>query len=228
VAARDAHLAHRAPVDLLDIGCGAMPYRTLFAPITRTYAGADLPPNPLATYHCPADALAVADASFDVTLSTQMLEHVRDPVRCVAEMSRVLRPGGIALISTHGVWPYHPSPTDLWRWTHAGLEAVVADAGGLELVEIVPHRSSAACLAGLAAFLIHHATLETRLPGRLRAYLVAACNAGGVIGDRILGDRLRFPDEHSLVSNFLVIARRAGDESADQRHPPANDVRAGG
>jgi len=61
VAARDRHLAARAPVDVLDIGCGSMP-----------------------------------DASFDVTLSTQMLEHVREPVRCVAEMGRVVRPGGLA------------------------------------------------------------------------------------------------------------------------------------
>jgi SAM-dependent methyltransferase len=211
VAARDRHLAPRAPLDILDIGCGAMPYRPVFAPVAGTYAGADLPPNPLATYHCPAEELAVPDASFDVALSTQMLEHVREPVRCVAEMRRVLRPGGIALITTHGVWPYHPSPTDLWRWTHAGLETVVADAGGLELVEIVPHRSTAACLAGLLAFTIHHATLGTRMPGRLRAYLVAAANAGGILGDRLLGDRLRFPEEHSLVANFLVVARRTED-----------------
>jgi SAM-dependent methyltransferase len=208
VAARDQHLAPRAPVDILDIGCGAMPYRPLFAPVAGTYAGADLPPNPLATYHCPAEALTVPDASFDVALSTQMLEHVREPVRCVAEMRRVLRPGGLALFSTHGVWPYHPSPTDFWRWTHAGLESVVADAGGLEVVEVVPHRSTAACIAGLAAFAIHHATQRTRLPPRLRAYAVAAVNACGIAGDRLLGDRLRFPDEHSIVANYLVIARR--------------------
>ncbi|RPH55393.1 MAG: methyltransferase domain-containing protein, partial [Acidobacteria bacterium] len=51
-----------------------------------------------------------------------LLEHVEDPARAVRELHRVTSPGGRVLASTHGVQVYHPSPTDYWRWTHAGLE----------------------------------------------------------------------------------------------------------
>ncbi len=39
----------------------------------------------------------------------------------LSECFRVLRPGGQLLLSTHGVFPYHPDPVDLWRWTCEGL-----------------------------------------------------------------------------------------------------------
>ncbi len=32
-------------------------------------------------------------------------------------------------LSTHGVWPYHPHPTDYWRWTRDGLCVTLEDAG---------------------------------------------------------------------------------------------------
>ncbi len=75
--------------------------------------------------------LPVDDASFDVVLCNQVLEHCDDPVQAVSELRRVTAPGGRVLVSTHGVMPYHPSPTDYWRWTHAGLEKLFADNGSL-------------------------------------------------------------------------------------------------
>jgi 2-polyprenyl-3-methyl-5-hydroxy-6-metoxy-1,4-benzoquinol methylase len=40
------------------------------------------------------DGLSFADASFDVVVAGELLEHIRDPERLVAEARRVLRPGG--------------------------------------------------------------------------------------------------------------------------------------
>ena len=45
------------------------------------------------------------------------------PARYLAECFRVLRPGGRLLLSTHGMFVYHPDPDDYWRWTCAGLRA---------------------------------------------------------------------------------------------------------
>jgi len=64
-----------------------------------------------------------------VVVSFQVLEHVRDVPAYLAEARRVLKPGGRLFLSTHGVWPYHPHPTDFWRWTADGLRVTCEDGG---------------------------------------------------------------------------------------------------
>ena len=45
-----------------------------------------------------AAALGAPDRSFDVTVSIHVLEYVENPDQAIAEMFRVLKPGGRALI----------------------------------------------------------------------------------------------------------------------------------
>jgi SAM-dependent methyltransferase len=114
---------------VLDYGCADRPYRHFFADGVE-YVGADLDGNPDADLVLrPDGTVPVPDGSFDGVLSTQVLEHVRDPGLYLGECFRVLRPGGRLLLSTHGVFAYHPDPVDLWRWTCAGLRLAVEQAG---------------------------------------------------------------------------------------------------
>jgi SAM-dependent methyltransferase len=114
---------------ILDYGCADQPYRGLFD-VGADYVAADLPGNPLATTEIlPDGTLAEEDDSFDVLLSTQVLEHVEDPAVYLAECFRVLRPGGRMLLSTHGIMVLHPDPVDYWRWTCDGLRRAVEEAG---------------------------------------------------------------------------------------------------
>src|SRR6478735_1475966 len=120
-----------APGDtVVDFGCGNKPYQHLFKKKFRQYLGADIRGN--------ADAqiivgrrgeLPLADGSIDCVLSTQVLEHVEDPRLYLAEAYRVLKPDGSLILSTHGNWPYHPDPTDFWRWTVDGLRREITSAG---------------------------------------------------------------------------------------------------
>jgi SAM-dependent methyltransferase len=123
---------------LLDYGCGSCPYRELFEGRFSRYIAADLPGNPAADIDLTEDGrLPLETASVDTVLSSQVLEHVTDPALYLNEAARVLIPRGHLILSTHGVWPYHPDPTDFWRWTSDGLRRIVQLAG----FEVVVMRS---------------------------------------------------------------------------------------
>jgi SAM-dependent methyltransferase len=79
---------------LLDVGCGEMPYLDLFEPHTQEIVGLDTWDNPRASLRGPIEAIPAPDASFDVVLCAQVLEHVDDPAQGVRELARVTRPGG--------------------------------------------------------------------------------------------------------------------------------------
>lgn len=125
-----AQLLPREPgARILDYGCAEVPYRHFF-PLDADYVPADLDGNPHATLHLNEDGTVPAEeGSFDAVISTQVLEHVLDPGLYLTECFRVLRPGGRLLLSTHGVFVYHPDPDDYWRWTVAGLQKAIVDAG---------------------------------------------------------------------------------------------------
>jgi SAM-dependent methyltransferase len=125
-------------VDVLDYGCGVKPYYYLFGNQINKYIGVDVGSNPFADDLIqPGAALNYADNSFDIVLSSQVLEHVEDVNQYMSEIKRVLRPGGIVLLSTHGTWQYHASPYDYQRWTSMGLKTLMKKYG-FEVKNFVP------------------------------------------------------------------------------------------
>ena len=72
-----------------------------------------------------AHELPYEDNSFDCVAFDQVLEHVRKPWICVNEAHRVLKPGGIIMITSPFFYQEHPHPTDFWRFTTDGLEVLV-------------------------------------------------------------------------------------------------------
>jgi SAM-dependent methyltransferase len=113
---------------VLDLGCGTMPYRSLFTSRGARYVGADIDGTPDILIG-PDGALPLADESVDFVVSFQVLEHVRYVPVYLSTARRVLKRGGGMFLSTHGVWPYHPHPTDYWRWTRDGLCVTLEEAG---------------------------------------------------------------------------------------------------
>ena len=57
----------------------------------------------------------VGEKHFDILIADQVLEHVQRPWLAASEIYRVLKPGGIAVVATPGLYPIHPSPIDCWR-----------------------------------------------------------------------------------------------------------------
>jgi SAM-dependent methyltransferase len=115
---------------LVDYGCGNMPYEPLVAPFVADYIGVDLPENARAKIHISAQGkIQLAENSIDVVLSTQVLEHVENPLFYLSEAHRILKEEGLLILSTHGYWMFHPDPTDFWRWTSSGLQKIVRESG---------------------------------------------------------------------------------------------------
>ena len=66
--------------------------------------------------------LPFADDSVDGVISIAVLEHVRDPETALAEMHRVLKPGGRIFTLIPFMQPFHASPHDYQRYTLPGIE----------------------------------------------------------------------------------------------------------
>ncbi len=188
---------------MLDVGCGSKPYYPFFAS-AGSYVGVDVKENAAADLVGSVESLPVDDASFDVVLCTQVLEHVDDPARAVRELHRVTAPAGRVLASTHGVMLYHPNPQDLWRWTHTGLRRLFESAADWASLEVEPGAGSAACLGMLAGSYAH---LLAKRAGIARAArpLVAGLNAVAASLDRRVA-LLREPVPGALFANLHVTA----------------------
>jgi len=122
--------ANNKQLILVDFGCGDMPYRTVIEPKVGKYLGVDLSINPKAEHFIDFDSKTTLPNGYaDVVLSNQVLEHVDSPSGYLQEAFRLLKPGGTAIITTHGYWFYHPTPNDYWRWTSAGLRKTIEAEG---------------------------------------------------------------------------------------------------
>jgi len=188
---------------VLDVGCGPKPYYPFFAS-AAAYVGVDVQENAAADIVGSAEAIPAEDASFDVVLCTQVLEHVDDPAAAVRELHRVAAPGARVLASTHGVMLYHPNPHDLWRWTHEGLRRLFEGAAEWSSVAVEPGAGSAACLAMLLG---QYAHLLAKRAGFARAAgpAISALNALGAALDR-RAPLLREPVPGALFANLHVTA----------------------
>jgi 2-polyprenyl-6-hydroxyphenyl methylase/3-demethylubiquinone-9 3-methyltransferase len=110
--ARDAIGA--GPLDVLDIGCGAGTQSRFWTSQGHRYHGLDInaPLVELARERAAAlgdharfdvasaTQLPFADASFDVCVLPELLEHIEYWQACLDEAVRVLRPGGVLYLST--------------------------------------------------------------------------------------------------------------------------------
>ena len=117
---------------ILDLGCGSMPYAAMMHGLGLDYRGADIDADAAAKGKLPIGAdgrVPLPDHSADAVMSVQVLEHVADLDAYCGEIRRLLKPGGVVLLSTHGSWFYHPHPEDHRRWTRTGLMLDLAARG---------------------------------------------------------------------------------------------------
>jgi SAM-dependent methyltransferase len=125
---------------VVDVGCGAQPYRALLPP-DITYVGLDVDEAEAHFgYAVPGTILfdgarwpdATRDADF--ILCTEALEHVLEPRQLLAEAFAALKPGGRLLLTVPFAARWHFVPHDYWRFTPSSLKHLLEEAGFRDLV----------------------------------------------------------------------------------------------
>ncbi len=103
-------------VGLGDGGPGLVAVREAFAEVVAV----DVVPAPGVDYVCDVHQLPFANDSFDVVFIAAVLEHVLDPNLAVAEVTRVLRKGGVVAAETPFMQQVHMGAHDFTRFTELG------------------------------------------------------------------------------------------------------------
>ncbi len=132
------HLDENKKYKILDYGCGVRPYEYIFDKYSGGYTGVDVGDNPHADNKIePDEKLPFSNDNFDIVLSSQVLEHVENVDLYLEESKRVLKPGGILILSTHGTWQFHSAPIDVQRWTSYGLKRLIK-MQGFDIIDFIP------------------------------------------------------------------------------------------
>ena len=138
-----AETAQQLPASsrVLDAGAGEGRFRELFA--HTKYVGVDLAVGDSTWNYSGLDAinsldqLCFTDNSFDVVVFTQVMEHLPEPSAVLAELQRVLRPGGLLILVAPQSWHAHQIPHDFYRYTAYGIRSLLGK-NGLSLERLQP------------------------------------------------------------------------------------------
>lgn len=122
---------------IVDIGSGRMPYRqdlqkrykTVIAidhpKVANLYKGATKPD----IYADVCDKLPIKSNNCNVCTLLQVLEYLEKPERAFKEIFRILKPGGLLVLSSPFLYPIHDAPYDRSRFTDTQINYLLKTAG---------------------------------------------------------------------------------------------------
>ena len=192
------HTSHYVKGAVLDLGAGTAKYAKHIKPLAEKYVTYDMVAGPNIDIVGDIHQLALPDQSFDTVISTQVLEHVRQPWVVAGQIARVLRPGGICVVSAPFLVSFHADPYDYFRYTKEGM-ASLFEGQGLEILESGTYGGVFLVLSEL----IHFAWANP---------YQAKINPLGKLVHRLLTPLLswldNFSDSRTIYANTFVVARK--------------------
>lgn len=192
-------------VDVLDVFCGTRPYDDLL-PAGAHSTGLDIDNLYGAADVVTHEFLPFADDSFDLVMSIEAFHFVPDPVHGVAEIHRVLRPGGSAVITIPFSWEYDGATME-HRYTGPELVALFA---GWDEVRVLENGGRGAAWATFTGRLVRFAERAVPRPVKpmARPLLGLAYATINVIGTVIEAFDRRVKGTHRWPMSLLVSARK--------------------
>lgn len=98
-----------------------------------------------------ATRLPFADGTFDVVVTSEVLEHIQDDVTAISELHRVLKPGGTLGVTVPTWWP------EKINWMLSDEYHAPKSPGGHVRIYSATELKAKLCSAGLDVFASHHA-----------------------------------------------------------------------
>lgn len=192
--------------ELLDVGCGSKPYKPIIK--SNSYIGLDIDSSAtrtrnVADYFYDGKKFPFPDCRFDSILCNQVLEHVFEPIDFIGEMRRVLKPGGILVLSVPFIWDEHEQPFDYARYSTFGLRFLL-EQGGFDIIDQRKTLGDASIIFQIANAYLYKVSL--RLPKfakvLLTISLMALFNIFGVIAQKLS------PKNPDLFLDQVVLAKK--------------------
>lgn len=125
--------AFHAKGTLLDVGCGSSPFKKYFISHIDNYLKHEHPaaakPNIKYDFLSELPQISTTDSSIDTIISFSVLEHVSEPFKTIDEFHRILKIGGVFIISVPQYWHLHEEPHDYLRFTKYILRKKIVDSG---------------------------------------------------------------------------------------------------
>jgi SAM-dependent methyltransferase len=186
-------------LDVLDVGGRIQPYRCLLDGRVRRYIAIDLRQTPLVGVVARGEQIPAADGRFDLVICTQVLEYIPEPAAVIAEIRRVLKPGGCLLLSAPAIFP-RDSEHDLWRFLPDGLRYLLRE---FQQVEVIAEGSSISGLLRTVNVFMVMWGQRTFLDKLLRFTLVPMLNAVAAFLELFSS-----PSHDRFAANFSALARK--------------------
>lgn len=122
---------------ILDAGAGHLLYKKMLTQYSPDYESMDFEQtHPDLTYVADIQDMKNIDSDrFDFVFSRNVLEHVPNPSKAMGEISRVLKPGGYAIIEVPHLGYLHNEPHDYWRFTKYALK-YISEENNFEVINI--------------------------------------------------------------------------------------------
>lgn len=132
---------------LVDIGCGRMSYKEFLLRSVFSYTGVDHPKisklykaKEKVDVYASADKLPFDSGSFGVATMFQVLEYLPSPQEAINESARVLKQGGVLIITSPFMYPIHDGKYDRSRFTGSQISTFLKSAN-LKVVKVVQQGS---------------------------------------------------------------------------------------
>ena len=196
----------------LDVGCGIKPYEKIFGKYVDKYYGIEYSSDSgyrgnRADVAGDASEMPFADESFDTILCTEVMEHVMNPEKVIAEFARILKPGGAAIVTVPFFFPIHDT-FDFFRYTDKGI-AVIMERYGLEIEEVRPLSGTGVTIALMVnMFIFEIGFMWTKwlypigvVLRPLLWILIALINLCGWLAEKIIPSK-------QMAFNHLTVARK--------------------